>query len=77
MKTVGKQPTSSPLPITADILLAELREECERVTGLIRRLEDNPASERVRDEILGDLSAALLHLHAHTAGLDELLREVE
>lgn len=36
------------MPTTTDILLAELREECERVAGLIRRLEENPASERVR-----------------------------
>lgn len=65
------------MPTTTDILLAELREECERVAGLIRRLEENPASERVRDEILGDLSAAVLHLHAHAAGLDKFLCEME
>ena len=73
MKAVRKQQT----PTATDILLTELREECERVAGLIRRLEDSPVSERVRDEILGELSAALLHLHAHTAGLDEFLCEVE
>jgi hypothetical protein len=75
MKAVRQQPVPPPLPTTTSILLAELREECERVAGLIRRLEDNPASERVRDEILGELSAAVLHLHTHTAGLDEFLCE--
>ena len=77
MKAVRKRPTPPPMPTTTDILLAELREECERVAELIRRLEEHPASERVRDEILGDLSAAVLHLHAHTAGLDKFLCEME
>ena len=75
MKAVRQQPVPPPLPTATRILLAELREECERVVGLIRLLEDNPTSERVRDEILGDLSAAVLHLHTHTAGLDEFLCE--
>jgi len=77
MKAVRKPQTLPPIPTTTNVLLAELREECERVAGLIRRLEEHPASERVRDEILGDLSAAVLHLHAHTAGLDEFLCEME
>ena len=77
MKAVRKQQMLPPLPTTTNVLLAELREECERVAGLIRRLEEHPASARVRDEILGDLSAAVLHLHAHTAGLDEFLCEME
>jgi hypothetical protein len=62
---------------TAEILLKELREECERVVGLIRRLEKGAASERERDDLLGELSAAILHLHSHTAGLDEFLCEME
>ena len=62
---------------TTEVLLAELREECERVVSLIRRLETKPTSERERDEILGELSAAVLHLHTHTAGLDEFLCETE
>ncbi len=77
MKAIRKQQAPPPMPTTTDILLAELREECERVAELIRRLEKNPASERVRDEILGDLSAAVLHLHVHTAGLDKFLCEME
>ena len=77
MKAVRKPQTLPPIPTTTNVLLAELREECERVAGLIRRLEEHPTSARVRDEILGDLSAAVLHLHAHTAGLDEVLCEME
>ncbi len=62
---------------TAEILLKELREECERVVALIRRLEKGAASGRERDELIGELSAAILHLHSHTAGLDEFLCEME
>ena len=62
---------------TAQTLLRELREECENVVALILRLEAGPHSERERDEILGELSAAVLHLHTHTQGLDEFLCETE
>ena len=58
---------------TATVLLRELCEECENVVRLIRSLEAHPRSERERDEILGELSAAVLHLHAHTEGLDDFL----
>lgn len=62
-------------PRTVEVLLRELREECETVTALIRRLEKRRLAEAERDEILGELSAAVLHLHTHTAGLDEFLCE--
>jgi len=61
----------------ATILLRELRAECENVVRLIRRLETHPRAERARDEILGELSAAVLHLHAHTEGLDDFLCSLE
>ena len=62
---------------TTDVLLSELREECERVAALIQRLENRPDSTKEKDELFGELSAAVLHLHAHTAGLDEFLCEAE
>jgi hypothetical protein len=77
MKSVRRKATLSTSSHTTEVLLAELREECERVVSLIRRLETKPTSERERDEILGELSAAVLHLHTHTAGLDEFLCETE
>jgi len=46
------------------------------VVALIRRLEKGAASGRERDELIGELSAAILHLHSHTAGLDEFLCEM-
>ena len=62
---------------TTEVLLGELREECEHVVALIRRLETHPGSAKERDDIFGELSAAILHLHTHTAGLDEFLYEVD
>jgi hypothetical protein len=73
----ARRKTVAELSRTAEVLLGELREECERVVQLIRRLEAKPSSARERDEILGELSAAVLHLHTHTAGLDEFLCETE
>jgi hypothetical protein len=74
MKAVKRRRASVPSR-TAEVLLRELREECEGVVALIRRLEKPRLSERERDEILGELSAAVLHLHTHTEGLDEFLCE--
>jgi hypothetical protein len=76
MKT-AKPKSTRALSSTTETLLRELREECEVVVGLVRRLEARPRSARDRDEILGELSAAVLHLHVHTKGLDEFLCEAE
>lgn len=62
---------------TVDVLLSELREECEHVAALIQRLENCPDSTKEQDELFGELSAAVFHLHTHTAGLDEFLCETE
>ena len=77
MSVVKRKERETPLSSTTEVLLSELREECDRVSALIRRLESQLVSERERDEILGELSAAVLHLHTHTAGLDEFLCEAE
>ena len=77
MRAAKRKDIEEPLSSTTEVLLSELREECDRVSTLIRRLESKPVSEQVRDEILGELSAAVFHLHAHTAGLNELLCETE
>ncbi len=77
MRAVKRKEREARLSATTEVLLSELREECECVSALIRRLESKPVSERERDEILGELSAAVIHLHTHTAGLDEFLCEAE
>ena len=51
--------------------LAELGEECARVLLLLQRLAKARALRHDCGEILGELSATVLHLHAHTKGLDE------
>ena len=72
MKAAKRKPVSA-VSATAETLLRELREECETVVDLIRRLEAGPRSMRERDDLVGELSAAVLHLHTHTEGLDEFL----
>ncbi|MGH8010343.1 MAG: hypothetical protein ACREQ3_25390, partial [Candidatus Binatia bacterium] len=62
----AKHNTTSSLSSTATVLLDELREECENVLRLLERLDTPSPSEQQRDEILGELSAAVLHLHTHT-----------
>ena len=76
MKAAKQRRTSVPSR-TTEVLLQELREECESVVALVRRLEKPRLSKRERDAILGELSAAVLHLHTHTEGLDEFLCEAE
>lgn len=73
----AKRKAPDPVSDTTATLLRELREECETVVDLIRRLESGPRSARDRDAILGELSAAVLHLHAHTKGLDAYLCEAD
>jgi hypothetical protein len=53
--------------------LAELGEECARVLLLLQRLAKARALHRDCSDILGELSAIVLHLHAHTKGLDEVI----
>ncbi len=76
MKAAKRIPVGA-LSSTTQTLLRELREECETVVDLIQRLEAGPRSVRERDDLLGELSAAVLHLHTHTKGLDEFLCEVD
>ncbi|MBI4516589.1 MAG: hypothetical protein HY699_12325 [Deltaproteobacteria bacterium] len=53
--------------------LAELGEECAQVLLLLQRLAKARALRRDCNDILGELSAIVLHLHAHTQGLDEVI----
>jgi hypothetical protein len=76
MKTVKRKSAWAP-STTTGTLLRELREECEQVGSLIRRLEAEALSARERDDLLGELSAAVLHLHTPTQGLDQFLCEVD
>jgi len=52
-------------------VLDELRGECETVLKLLAQLEVPGLHADQAEDLLGDLSAAVLHLHEHTRGLDE------
>jgi hypothetical protein len=57
------------------ILLAELEEECHHVLQCLAQLETPDLNESQIEDILGELSATVLHLHEHTRGLDALIDE--
>ena len=67
-----KAPYLSPGTIT---LLAELDEECQHVLKLLAQLEITGLKETQVETIVGELSAAILHMHEHTRGLDAILDE--
>lgn len=52
----------SSLSAKTETLLLELGEECQRVL-----------TEAQRETLLGELSAAVLHLNEHTRGLDSII----
>ena len=57
--------------------LAELGEECARVVMLLRRLAKARSRGRDVSGVLGELVAAVVHLHVHTKGLDRLIDELD
>jgi hypothetical protein len=65
-----KAPYLSPGTVT---LLAELGEECQCVLKLLAQLEIVGLKETQVEAIVGELSAAILHLHEHTRNLDAIL----
>lgn len=75
MKTPGLKPRVTHLSPGTVTLLEELREECQRVLKLLAQLELPGLREEQIEDLLGELSAAILHLHEHTRGLDERLEQ--
>jgi hypothetical protein len=58
----------------ATVLLDELRDECETAIALIDRLEKRASLTRAKqDDLLGELSASIIHLHIHTDELDDVV----
>ncbi len=49
-----------------ETLLSELKEECLIILSLLNQLETPGILETQEDEILGELSARLVHLEIHT-----------
>jgi hypothetical protein len=56
-------------------LLAELNDKCQRILKLSAQLEIPGHRETQVETILGELSAAILHVHEHTRGLDAIIDE--
>ena len=73
-KTVQAMKPQRTDPVESE--LAELGEECARVLLLLQRLAKARAVGRDTGDVLGELSATVLHLHAHTKGLDELIDDL-
>ncbi len=65
------------LPETISVLLAELEEEIQNVLKLLAQLRLPGLTREQAENILGELSAALTHLHKHSEGLDELILEAK
>ena len=57
--------------------LVELGEECARVVMLLQRLTRARTKGRDVSGVLGELGAAVVHLHVHTRGLDRLIDELD
>ena len=75
MSTVKRRLKASYLSPGTGTLLAELGEECQYVLKLLAQMEIPGLKETQVETLLGELSAAILHLHEHTRGLDILLDE--
>jgi hypothetical protein len=75
MSTVKRPPKPPYLSPGTMTLLAELNEECQRILKLSAQLETPGLRETQVEVILGELSAAILHMHEHTRGLDTVLDE--
>jgi len=54
-------------------LLDELSQELQNTAELLARLKVKGLTQEQVELILGELSAAISHLHEHTDGLDELI----
>jgi len=57
------------------VLLDELGQELHNTSELLAQLKVEGLTQEQVDLILGELSAAVSHLHEHTDGLDQLIME--
>lgn len=73
MRTTEAKSISNYVSARTATLLEELRAECQNVSKLLAQLELPSLQEEQAEDLLGELSAAILHLHEHTRGLDEQL----
>ena len=77
MKTSATKSIAGYVGRRTAILLDELREECQNISKVLAQLELPGLQDDQAEDLLGELSAAILHLHEHTLGLDERLLDKE
>ncbi|HZX47847.1 MAG TPA: hypothetical protein VFF47_01360 [Nitrospirota bacterium] len=58
---------------TLKLLIDELEEECLHVVSLIEALKVKNLTEDQREDILGELSAALSHLRIHSNDVEQVI----
>lgn len=75
MRTARKNQKIRYLSPGTAILLAELGQECQHIVKLLTLLESAELSDDKVEDVLGELSAAILHLHEHTRDFDAILDE--
>ncbi len=73
MKALSVEAKTQYLTRRTHVLLAELEETCQQALKLFARLETPGLSEKQVDELLGELSALVVHIHEHTRGLDKII----
>jgi len=73
MKTTAARPAVNYVSARSATLLEELREACDHVLKLLAQLELPTLQDEQVEDLLGELSAAIVHLHEHSRGLEELL----
>lgn len=61
---------------TMSVLFDELEQECLNTVKYIEALKVQRLSKAQQEDILGELSAAITHLHIQTEQLDKKLEEI-
>lgn len=75
IKEHGDKITKIALDETLTTLLEELGEECQNTLKLLSQLKVSHLGSEQMEDILAELTASVIHLHAHTDGLDDLISE--
>ncbi len=65
--------TKEDIDRTLRSLIVELEEECLHVVSLIEALKIKGLTEDQREEIMGELSAALSHLKIHSNDVEQVI----
>ena len=73
MMKVGKIKEEAIVSRRLGVLLDELIQELQTTAELLAQLKVKGLTQEQVELILGELSAAISHLHEHTDGLDELI----